>query len=194
MDGAGLALGIPGFIVDSFELHDRWGSAKNFRSEFDQAIRTWIYSNQRRQAWINYAGFDGQTLKDTHHARLDDPNVRSGAQNCFETISEVSVLLDKTFSKMRIDSAKTEELHGQMGSLSTKPKTRSGATSMRGMTAWSLHGKQFIDGVARYEKTVERLFTLVPEAGSAVAGSSAIQGGTLAQFLSDSVTRATNSS
>lgn len=185
-DIAGIVTGILGLINDSFDLHDRWGSVKNFQNEFTQCIRAWKHGEIRRAMWIEYTGFDGQRLKDQHHPRLDDKDVYSGAKDCFETIREICVWLEKKTSKLKISSDQTEELQGKIGNLSMDKSSKIGgpakscgssAARMREGTGWALHGKQFKDEVERLEKAVDRLYDLVPVDSNTAAGTSSLQGG-----------------
>lgn len=185
-DIAGIVTGIPGLINDSFDLHDRWGSVKNFQNEFTQSIRAWKHGEMRRAMWVEYTGFDGQRLKDQHHPRLDDKDVYSGAKDCFETIREICVWLEKKTSKLKTSSDQTEELQGQISNLSMDKSSKIGgpakscgssAARMRGGTGWALHGKQFKDEVERLKKAVDRLYDLVPVDSNTAAGTSSLQGG-----------------
>lgn len=171
MDAAGLAIGLVGLPNDLLDLHERWDSARDFDSQYRQALNTWDYSRLRIQEWISYSGFDGEKLEDDHRQRLDDPNIFASVKNNFVGIRDIGEWLVKRQERLRIDPSHTRNLSDHTKGLFLSPPglnrqerngQRRAPSPARGRISWVMHGKQFKERVNNLEGIVDRLYELVP--------------------------------
>ncbi|KAH7062671.1 ankyrin repeat-containing domain protein [Macrophomina phaseolina] len=173
MDAAGLAVGLVGLPNDILDLHERWDSAKDFDSQYRQALNTWDHSRIRLHEWISYAGYDGESLSDDHHIRLDDPDVLVAVRNDFRSISDITNWLQRRQAKLPISPAYSDRSPSEFSTkFLTAPALGHGrngrmrsSSPIRGFLSWATHGKQFTERVQSLAAIVGRLFDLLPPPG-----------------------------
>ncbi|KAM5438137.1 hypothetical protein McanMca71_000444 [Microsporum canis] len=87
MELGGLVIGVAGLFRAYIDILDRVSSYKEFPLQSRQTVVSFEANRVRLKDWAAGDGIEDGALKQSHHIRLDEPDVRSAVKSVLEEIS-----------------------------------------------------------------------------------------------------------
>ncbi|EFE31317.1 uncharacterized protein ARB_01712 [Trichophyton benhamiae CBS 112371] len=159
MEVAGLVMGVAGLFSVCMDVLDRVSNYREFSTQSRQTVVSFEANKVRLKDWATYAGIENGVLKDSHHVRLDEPEILSAVKLVLEEISTLFDSIERSQSRLRVPQVvvSSAESEGKASKNSSKP-------SIRGGISWALRGKgSFTSQVTMFGKFVDELHNLLPK-------------------------------
>ncbi|EZF68550.1 hypothetical protein H105_08881 [Trichophyton soudanense CBS 452.61] len=159
MEVAGLVMGVAGLFSVCMDVLDRVSNYREFSTQSRQTVVSFEANKVRLKDWAAYAGIENGVLKDSHHVRLDEPEILSAVKLVLEEISTLFDSIERSKSRLRVPQVviSPAESEGRASKNSSKP-------SIRGGIDWALRGKgSFTSQVTMFGGFVDALHNLLPK-------------------------------
>ncbi|MCJ1380976.1 hypothetical protein MMC17_004085 [Xylographa soralifera] len=167
MEIAGLAIGVAALFSVCMDVLERIDSYRDFGIDSGQTVARFEADKRRLQTWAEDVGISDSKIRDTHHNRLDRPEIVSVVKTILYYIRELFDATEHTQAQLRLpanvaDSASLA-LHGPFRSdMKAKRKAHSSISKRSGI-GWALKSKgKFTTQVKQFEELVDKLYALVP--------------------------------
>ncbi|KAF3895691.1 Ankyrin repeat domain-containing protein 52 [Trichophyton interdigitale] len=159
MEVASLVLGVAGLFSVCMDVLDRVSNYKEFSTQSRQTVVLFEANKVRLKEWAAYAGIENGVLKDSHHVRLDEPDILSAIKLVLEEISTLFDSIERSQSRLRIPQVVVSPAGSGGGASKNGSKP-----SIRGGISWSSRGKEsFTSQVTIFGGFVDTLHDLLPK-------------------------------
>lgn len=188
MEAAGLAIGVAGLVglfSACLDVVEKVDSYRDFGVESDALLARFQADKIRFRQWGQDAGIDQDKLTESHNKRLDDVSVRSAIDQILRGIKGLVGEIDRSALFAReLTGLKTTESNSIHLTGVNLEQQQQRVSSRRSRLGWALRGKaRYLALVESFDVLVQKLYDLVPPAGSKLPSLMAI-GGKEANFTS----------
>ncbi|KAI9730211.1 MAG: hypothetical protein M1834_005975 [Cirrosporium novae-zelandiae] len=167
MEFVGFTISVASLISVYGDVLERVGSFKEFGIHSRTTATRFEAEKIRLRSWADAVGIADGKLRDSHHPRLDHPQIVAGVEMVLTSICEIFQTTERTKTQLRLSSGGVDgtslDLPSSSQSQTKDRKVMRLPTSKRSKFAWACGRKEKFTGqVEIFEVLVAKLHALVP--------------------------------